>query len=227
MNNLRNEYKYMIDSAQMQHLKITAQGLLDRDAHCDESGSYVVRSVYFDDVSDNFLYEKIEGITPRYKYRIRYYNQETSLIKLEKKLKLGNKTLKTACSISQEECVSLIEKGRLDIISDMDDVKQMLINDFNHLNLVPKVIVTYKRYPFVCKIGNVRLTFDEEISSAADINRFLSHDYVQRPILEYGISIMEIKWDEFIPSHILIGLGLKNAVWTEYSKYAMCRLFHL
>ena len=93
--------------------------------------------------------------------------------------------------------------------------------------LVPKVIVTYERVPFIYSGGNVRVTFDRNIASSPELDRFLSGDYAQRPVMPCGHSILEVKWDEIMPRHIKDTLKLEGLTWMAFSKYFMCRMFHL
>ena len=46
-----------------------------------------MRSLYFDDARDSALREKLDGVGSRQKFRLRLYNSDPSLIKLEKKIK--------------------------------------------------------------------------------------------------------------------------------------------
>ena len=57
----RHEYKYLTDSVQEAILLIRAKGLLERDPHAGETGSYLVRSLYFDDREDTCLWENESG----------------------------------------------------------------------------------------------------------------------------------------------------------------------
>lgn len=93
--------------------------------------------------------------------------------------------------------------------------------------MVPKVIVTYLRYPFVYSAGNVRVTFDEEITSSNDLDHFLTSDYEERPILGLGMNVLEVKWDEVLPQHIKEALYMDNLQWSVFSKYYLCRCYHL
>jgi hypothetical protein len=106
-------------------------------------------------------------------------------------------------------------------------MKKKLFTEVQIRGLTPKVIVTYERMPFIYSGGNVRITFDRKITSSVELNKFLSGDYNERPVLEMGKSILEVKWDEIIPRHIKDTLRLENLEWTAFSKYYMCRKFHL
>ena len=90
----------------------------------------------------------------------------------------------------------------------------------------PTVIVQYLRKPFVYGPGNVRVTFDSSICSSNDIDSFLNEDIILRPILARGQSILEVKWDEFLPSHLKNSLELDSLRWSSFSKYSLCRKYN-
>ena len=52
-----------------------------QDKHVGPTGQYMIRSLYFDSYDDRALKEKLDGVRDRDKYRIRYYNLDTSLPK--------------------------------------------------------------------------------------------------------------------------------------------------
>lgn len=222
----RHEYKYMIDSKQEALLLSKVQGALQRDPHVREDGTYLIRSVYLDDIYDTCLLENNSGSDPRSKFRIRYYNFDTGRISLEKKSKIRGMCLKESCKLSVEECEVLL-RGDIPVITeDMPEVKKRLFTEVRLRGLVPKVIVSYERIPFIYTGGNVRVTFDRKITSSNEFDRFLSGDYTERPILPYGQSILEVKWDEVLARHLKDVLRLEGLHWTAFSKYYMCRIFH-
>lgn len=57
------------------------------DEHVGTTGEYHIRSLYFDDIYNSALHDKLGGIRDRKKYRIRIYNGEDNVIHFEKKLK--------------------------------------------------------------------------------------------------------------------------------------------
>lgn len=223
----RHEYKYMINAKQEAILQIRAAGVMQPDPHVRADGSYLVRSVYLDDIHDTCLSENLSGSDPRSKYRIRYYNSDTSLIFLEKKSKLRSMCLKESCGLTVQECEIFLSGGVPAVTEDMPPDKKRLFTETLLHGLVPKAIVTYDRIPFVYGGGNVRLTFDRNISSSLELDRFLSGNYTQRPVLPCGQSIFEVKWDSVMPRHIKDTLEIEGLSWTAFSKYFMCRMFHL
>ena len=89
----------------------------------------------------------------------------------------------------------------------------------------PVIIVEYDRIPYVYKYGNVRVTFDLNISSSTDIGNFFSRDIVRRPIMPAGRHLMEVKFDEFLPDAIYRALQLGTLKQTTFSKYYLCRIY--
>lgn len=81
----RHELKFMINRHQYYILRQRLQGLARHDEHAGQSGEYHIRSLYFDDIDNSALHDKLGGIRERRKYRIRIYNRRDDLIHFEKK----------------------------------------------------------------------------------------------------------------------------------------------
>ena len=227
MSSYRHEYKYLLDSKMEQILLIRAGGLLSLDSHVQQEGSYYIRSLYFDDYGDSCLMENEAGTDPRSKFRIRYYNRDIGRIRLEKKSKTRGMTRKESCSITEDECRAFMEGNVPDVTEDMPPVKKALFLEMRMRSLIPKVIVSYDRIPFVYPGGNVRITFDKHIASSVQISEFLSGSYISRSVLPRGRCILEVKWDEVLPLHIRNVMEFDRLQWTAFSKYYMCRKYHL
>lgn len=202
-------------------------GAMQRDPHVRADGSYLIRSAYFDDIHDTCLSENLSGCDPRSKFRIRYYNSDTSWISLEKKSKFRSICSKDSCRLTVEECGLLLNGNIPDVTEDMPAEKKKLFTEMRLRSLVPKVIVTYERIPFVYSAGGVRVTFDRKVTSSKELNRFLTGDYTERPVFSCGDRILEVKWDEVMPKHIKDILRLEDLNWIALSKYSMGRIFHL
>lgn len=223
----RYEYKYTIDAKQEVLLQMKVRGAMRRDPHARADGSYLVRSVYFDDIHDTCLSENFSGCDPRSKFRIRYYNSDTSCLSLEKKSKVRGMCSKDSCRLTVEECELFLHGKVPNIAEDMPSEKRKLFTEVRLRGLVPKIIVTYERVPFYYSGGGVRITFDRKITSSGEVNLFLTGNYAERPVLPCGESILEVKWDEVMPRHIKNMLRLEDLTRTALSKYAMCRVYHL
>ena len=223
----RNEIKYLCAQEQLIRLKQRILGCGCRaDSHAGADGTYVIRSVYFDDYSDSCYWENINGDNPREKYRIRIYDGAKSIIKLECKRKEGSKIHKDSCTITEEECMAFLG-GKVPL----RDSQSPLFNKFSMLvsgrGFRSKVIVEYERAAFVYPVGNVRITFDRYISSSTQFDCFLKKNIRKRPVMPLNRHILEVKFDELLPDFIYNSLQLSGLQRTAYSKYAICRKFDL
>ena len=187
-------------------------------------GMYLVRSLYFDDPADNALREKIDGVNRREKFRIRYYNGDTSWIRLEKKSKNNGLSRKESAPLTAREAQAIVD-GKLDwmMASGRPLVQELYANMRSHC-LRPKTIVDYTREAFLYAPGNVRVTLDYDIRTGLFSTDFLNPDCVTLPAGDAPI-ILEVKWDEFLPDIIRDIVQLEGRHTTAFSKYAACRIY--
>ena len=220
----RHELKYCITTAQVEMLKSRLTGIVQLDSHAF-GGSYRIRSLYFDDYDDRCFYENENGVDPREKFRIRIYNADASRITLECKRKERGKTHKTACPLTLEQTKQLMRGTPLGDVSDQPPLLQKLTAKMLVNRMHPVVIVEYDRIPYVYRLGNVRITFDTNISSSTDVQRFLDLMLPKRPIMPMGKQLLEVKYDEFLPDFLYRSLALENLSQTSFSKYYLCRKY--
>lgn len=223
----RHEYKYLISSAQAVMLRNRLDTLMQRDVHAGGSGIYGIRSLYFDDRYNRCFYENENGIDPREKFRIRIYNGSTDRIALECKHKERGMTQKTSQVVDSEFVNACLRGGSTPIAGQGKPLVERLNLEHVERGLNPVTIVEYDRIPYVYPLGNVRVTFDYNLCSSNEINRFLSGDFARRPVMPTGQMLLEVKFDEFLPDFIYEALSLDNLRVTAYSKYYLCRRYHL
>lgn len=221
----RHEDKYRMDSCQAAIMEARTIALLQRDPHVAETGSYVVKSLYFDDYEDSCYWENEDGYNVRSKFRIRYYDDKTDYIRLEKKSKRNGMVRKDSCVITEEMCRCFMAGQIPQVCEEMPQIMKTLFTEMRMRNLIPKVIVVYERRPYIYSAGNVRITFDCNIASSNDMKHFLDADMVLRPVMQKGESLLEVKWDEVMPEFIYHNLALDELQWTSFSKYYSCRKF--
>lgn len=77
----RHEWKHEINYMDLLCIRQRLRAVMTPDPHAVD-GQYVIRSLYFDTPDDKALREKQDGISRREKFRIRYYNGDTSMIRL-------------------------------------------------------------------------------------------------------------------------------------------------
>ena len=223
----RHEFKYIISDGELAILRQRIENILQKDSHLGDADRYNIRSLYFDDYYNRCLYENENGTDPREKFRIRIYNHSSNVINLECKRKERGKTLKTSCSLTSDECERLVSGQYLRDIAEQNTVKKKFTFEMMSRLLRPVIIVEYDRIPYVYKDGNVRVTFDTNLSSSVDIGGFLKGDVAKRPVMPAGQHLMEVKFDEFLPDFIYRALQIDNLQQTAYSKYYLCRKYKL
>lgn len=221
--NLRHEHKYLLEYGTYLQIRNVIQKIMKLDEHTIKNEGYHIRSLYFDDVYDSALKEKSSGIQVRKKYRIRVYNYSHEVIKLEIKEKYGDFTNKSSCGISKEEYKKIIDRDIHFLTMDNNIVKEKYYLEIKDKLLKPKVIVDYYREAYVLPYNNIRITFDKNLSAAkpcGDI--FTSGLYSKQLPQEYSL-IMEIKYNNFLPSHIKGILEMFSLNRLSVSKYLLCR----
>ena len=152
---LRHEWKHRIDTAGLLALRARLGAVLQRDPHA-LGGSYQVRSLYFDNLADKALREKLESVNHREKFRLRFYNGDLSLLVLEKKTKPNSLCGKAQAPLTIEEARTLLE-GRHQELGASSPLLGELRRKMGGQGLRPKAIVEYTREPFLYGPGNVRM----------------------------------------------------------------------
>jgi len=89
---------------------------------------------------------------------------------------------------------------------------------------MPRVIINYEREAFVEVIANIRITLDYNISASDEIERFLSGDYMKIPVLEKKKHVLEVKFDDVLPSYVKAVLQGNVFVQRSFSKYYLGRI---
>ena len=219
---LRHEWKHRIDTAGLLALRARLGAVLQRDPHA-LGGSYQVRSLYFDNLADKALREKLESVNHREKFRLRFYNGDLSLLVLEKKTKTNGLCGKAQTPLSVEEARALLE-GRHQELGVSSPLLGELRRKMGSQGLRPKAIVEYTREPFLYGPGNVRVTLDYNIRTALSPAGFLDPGCVTLPAADAPV-ILEVKWDEFLPDLVRDLVQLPGTRTSAFSKYAACRMY--
>ncbi len=220
--NGRHELKYYINSADYAQLCARLRTVAKLDKNADVDGKYTIQSLYFDNYTDKAVIEKLSGLSRREKFRLRYYNTDTSFIKLEKKSKVNRLCYKESATITKEQCIALLE-GNYDVLKVPEMPLLMeLYTKIHYQNLRPRSIVNYNREAYVYHAGNARITFDSQIKTSNNVMGFLNPELAAIPAA--NSIILEVKYDGFLPDIIrdIVQIGWRNQ--TEFSKYVVARL---
>lgn len=219
----RNEVKHLITPGDRAALCAMMNAVAQLDPHAQAKGYYTIRSLYFDSLSDKALREKLDGVSQREKFRIRYYDGDTSIIHLEKKVKRGGLGYKVSCCLTAQEVQRLLNGDTLWMAADRRGLVVELYAKMKAQGLRPKTIVDYERIPFVYGPGNVRVTVDYNIRTSLCCKDFLTPHSPTIPT--GGDMVLEVKWDDYLPTVIRHAVQLKGRRETAFSKYGTCRIY--
>lgn len=221
---MRHEYKHLIGHQDYLVIKSRLKVLAEPDRHAGTDGQYTIHSLYFDNLSDKALREKLDGTDKREKFRIRYYNDDTDYIRLEKKSKIYGLCDKQSAPLTKEETIKICKGDIAFLLQSDQPLLRELYAKMKHQLLRPKVIVDYEREPFVYAPGNVRITFDKNIRTSLYHNRFFAGEYCVIPTPDNSI-ILEVKYDAFLPEIMEKAVRVPNRQASAFSKYAQCRVY--
>lgn len=223
----RHELKYLCSATDIPLLKARLKGIAGLDSHVGKKGYYHIRSLYFDDYNNTCYKMNEAGVDNRMKYRIRIYNHSEKQITLEKKIKVHGMTRKLSTPLTKEQCDLLLLGKNLSMKQEEFEGYSKLLQEFVMWMAIrhgkPKIIVAYDRIPYIYKQGNVRITIDEHIQSSKDFARFFHRDMMKCPILPKGKVLVEVKYDELLPSFLKERLEIGRLQQTTFSKYYLCR----
>ncbi|MDO4484782.1 MAG: polyphosphate polymerase domain-containing protein [Clostridia bacterium] len=228
---LRHELKFFIND--IQHL--TLSGVLDkvlhRDTFGDENNEYYIRSLYFDTAFDAALYDKLDGVQNRDKYRIRIYNPDRpgadKTIKMECKTKVGSLISKRSITIPRDLCDQIIAGDP----TGLETTRSGLLNDVYRemtVNLLrPAVIVDYVREAYTHPAEEVRITFDKQLRSGLWSHDLFNAKVPTIPPFDNNEIILEVKYNRVLPPYIrdLLCTYVGGATQLAISKYTWCRRY--
>lgn len=219
----RNELKFFVTEQHLALLKFRLLPVMKYDVH-QKGDCYHIRSLYFDDINNTCMRENEAGIDDRKKYRIRIYGKSDRRIAMEIKSKYHGLTKKKSCSVSREDCEIYMAGKHPQFCEDMDETAKEFFVEHSVRNLRPVSIVEYERTAFTEPKGNVRITFDRNISVSSRTKDFFEENLPLFPVLPPGVHILEVKYDEFLPDHIAGLLEIGSLRRTSFSKYYLSRI---
>ena len=179
-------------------------------------------SLYFDTPYDKALREKVDGINKREKFRIRYYEDNLNFFKLEKKIKVNGLCGKISAKLNKQQVINILNN---DIDFLLKEDHPLLIEFYTKLKLQqlqPKTVVVYDREAYIYNVANVRITLDSNIRTSTNVDTFLKPNSASIN-LSNNITVLEVKYDNFIPEIVSMATKIKNRQASAFSKYALCR----
>jgi len=169
-----------------------------------------VNSVYYD--TNNLICAKdnLSGISERRKYRVRWYNSNLNNRFYEIKIKKNQLGSKIISSVDSEES-SFDNLFSLNSISKNTN-KSLLLKNIYHLNLIPKIRISYTRSYFA--YDNVRITYDNNIHYY-----LLNLPGKKSKFANDNLNILEFKFDEKDYGSALNVIKISKFLPRRFSKY--------
>lgn len=221
----RHEQKYYITHNEYLVLKSRLSNSIQGDPFTDDNNQYHIRSLYFDDIYNSASNDKLAGVENRIKYRIRIYNRSDDVIKYEVKRKNGNYIYKKVTTLQRSECNDILS-NKIDFLNHKNEkiLKELYINIKTKL-LKPAVIVDYLRETYIYPIGNVRISFDMDLSTPLNSIDIFDKNISSVHTLDPSLVIMEIKFNNILPEFIKYLLQIDIKQRDAISKYLICRMY--
>lgn len=208
----RFEFKYLISFDEFLRIREQIKQYVDLDgfAKDSESGFYEVVSLYYDSPRFYYYHEKIDGAVNRKKIRLRTYKKDNKFAQnvfFEIKRKHDAVILKDRI-LMDKDTRSFPESNK---IAQEYEIEKYL------RCVEPKVLVSYKREPYLGKYNkNFRVTFDYDIQ-AKETKDLFDND-LDTKVLGDKV-VMEIKFNGTLPYYIREIIDKYNLERIAYSKY--------
>ncbi len=223
LNIHRHEIKYFINKREATGLKVFLKNNMYLDSNANDTGSYWIRSLYFDTINNNDYYEKVIGHPIRKKIRLRIYNTSTANVKLEIKNKYSNYIFKEGAVISREDANKLIHGDCNCLLSYNKSVTNKVFT-FMHRNLYrPTVIIDYEREAYTYPFQNIRITLDKNICATFSSDDLFKDDILMIPVINDDLFVLEIKYDNMMPGFLRKVLSNFETQKSQISKYCLGR----
>lgn len=220
---LRREEKYLInlcDAHIWQH-QLSKVLMTDRFS---QNGRYMVRSLYFDTPDDKDYHDKMTEQNLRRKIRMRIYHPQDTMVKLELKQKENIFQKKRSLLITKEDALELMDGRYSALLRYKEDLAAELYAIMSLEVYKPKSIVEYKRYAFIAKENNTRLTFDSDIRVTESSFDLFSENLPLTWAQAADKVILEVKYDRFLLSYITDLISTVNERSISSSKYCLSRM---
>ena len=217
LKTFRHEYKYVIPYGDMLELR----NKLDEVLTLDQGGPYFVRSLYFDSPDDIDYFDKQGGEMIRKKLRLRIYDINSDLAKIEIKGKYDYHQLKESLVVNKKTAQKIID-GDYDDLLLMDNDLAKRIHVFLEEGYRPKVIIEYDRIAYITTT-TTRITFDYNIKKSNDFDHFYTNDINYIELTNPNDVVLEVKFDRFLEPYISKILEKYTSRYQSVSKYVMGR----
>jgi len=225
MKIFRHEFKYFINYHEYEILRRRLSLIMKHDSNVANNNQYHIRSLYFDNFKNSGIFEKQSGILQRKKYRIRIYNFEKNVIKLERKERVGQYIRKFSTQLNYSNCLEILN-GNINCLKSSENyLENSFYADLRSENYLPSVIVDYDREPLTYRYGNVRVTFDTNLKSGLYQTSLFDKNLKMVRVIEEPQLIMEVKYDNYLPDIIRNAIQINSSTRYAISKFVICKKY--
>lgn len=220
----RHELKYYIPYSDYIINRQILKKLMKQDPHQKSDDGYFIRSLYFDDLYNQSVEEKLAGVEHRDKLRLRIYDTEQDWVKLERKRKHNDYVNKSTVIITKDQAQKLIIGDADWLLGVGSRTSRSIYLDFKTRFMRPVAIVDYDREVYMMDYNEIRITFDKRLrANVTDLDLF-SDKVTTVPLVPDEVIIMEVKFNGFLPPWFSDLLRLNNGARSAVSKYAQSRM---
>lgn len=221
----RQELKYFIDNHIVDNLIPDLENFMQRDRF-SINGPYEIHSVYYDTYDWQAFYSKMDGNERRQKFRIRSYIADPKSdqnVFVEVKEKNGNTVNKRRTPVFYADVKHLVRGEVIEKESPVvDEWRYAVLRNA----LKPKLLNSYTRMAYSSEhFPGLRVTIDQDLR------------YAMTDRLEFNIpthvafwanqkSVVEIKFDRYVPQFVLDLVRRYNLTQTPVSKYCDSVISH-
>lgn len=219
----RKEQKYLIKVETYLRIQSMLEAIMEPDKF-GVDGNYMVRSQYYDSVTDADLKDNLDGVLEKRKIRVRIYSPDALSAKLEYKCKNGSDGIKYSITLTRDE-VMMLENGQYAFLLERkEELAQRLYVKMTEQVYLPKTIVEYERTAYTYPVSDVRVTFDRNIKGSANPYGIFEEEPFYIPLIRPDMGVLEVKYNDFFPSALKPLLESLDNVAGAFSKYSVARL---
>ena len=218
----RKERKYLTEVVQAKRLEPLLSEVLSPDPHNGPNG-YPVRSLYFDTEHDRDYVEKLFGLDPRRKVRLRIYDPDGDFALLEMKQKQGENQVKRSLPLNRDEAERLIAGNARFLLSRPEPFAAEIYAFIAINGYRPKAIIEYDRMAFIAKENRIRITLDRRIRATEASTNLFDSKLCLYPVLDPFNVVVEVKYNGFLLSYIKDLLAPLDKSELAVSKYCLGR----
>ena len=219
----RKEIKYIVPLGKALAIREQLDRLLQIDEHCAD-GPYLVRSLYFDSANQIDFAEKLAGVINRKKVRLRIYDKDASLCKLEIKQKTDDRQQKLSLIISASDAAE-ISHGNIKVLKKYFDTSATSLKAYGIMAqglYRPVAQIAYDRLAYKYSMCDTRITLDMNVRSSESNLDIFSPDVRYVPIMRED-AVLEVKYSGKLMGFLSALLAQFHLTQGTFSKYCAGR----